>query len=183
LPHAAAEIDGVTRHFAPADRTVLAETAATPAAYAEATPGRFTFIHFVAHATASRASPLDSAIVLAEDGRPAYLSARTILTLPLQARLITVSACYSAGTRAYAGEGLVGLSWAFLRAGAHEVVAALWQVDDASTAELMTAMYQRLMAGETPAEALRAAKLAMLRSRSVYRKPYYWAPFVLYSGM
>jgi CHAT domain-containing protein/tetratricopeptide (TPR) repeat protein len=182
LPHAAAEIDGVSRHFAPADRTVLVGTAATPAAYAEATPGRFTFIHFVAHATASRTSPLDSAIVLAQDGRPAYLSARTILTVPLQARLITVSACDSAGTRAYAGEGLVGLSWAFLRAGAHEVVAALWQVDDASTAALMTGLYQRLMAGEQASEALRGAKLAMLQSTSVYRKPYYWASFVLYSG-
>lgn len=183
LPQAAAEIAGVSRHFAPADRTVLVGTAATPAAYAEATPGRFTFIHFVAHATASRTSPLDSAIVLAEDDRPAYLSARTILTLPLQARLVAISACDSAGTRAYAGEGLVGLSWAFLRAGAHEVVAALWQVDDASTAALMTGLYQRLMAGEEPAEALRAAKLAMLKSESVYRKPYYWAPFVLYSGV
>jgi CHAT domain-containing protein len=182
LPYAVTEIEGVARHFAPADRTVLVETAATPAAYAEATPGRFTFIHFVAHATASRTSPLDSAIVLADNDRPAYLSARTILTLPLRARLITVSACDSAGTRAYAGEGLVGLSWAFLRAGAHEVVAALWQVDDASTAALMTGLYQRLMAGEEPTEALRATKLAMLKSDSVYRKPYYWAPFVLYSG-
>lgn len=183
LPHATAEIDGVTRHFAPANRTVLVGTAATPANYAGAAPEQFTFIHFVAHATASRASPLDSAIVLAEDGRPAYLSARTILTRPLHARLITVSACDSAGARAYAGEGLVGLSWAFLRAGAHEVVAALWRVDDASTAELMTGMYQRLMAGETPPDALRAAKLAMLQSPSVYRKPYYWAAFVVYSGV
>jgi CHAT domain-containing protein len=183
LPHAAAEIDGVTRHFAPADRTVLVGTAATPANYANATRGQFSFVHFVAHATASRASPLDSAIVLAEEGRPAYLSARTILTLPLQARLITVSACDGAGARTYAGEGLVGLSWAFLRAGAHQVVAALWRVDDASTAQLMTGMYQGLMAGETPPDALRAAKLAMLQSRSVYRKPYYWAPFVVYSGL
>ena len=63
---------------------------------------------------------------------------------------MTISACYGAGTRAYTGEGLVGLSWAFLRAGAHNVVAALWEVDDASTPQLMGAMYRKLREGAPP---------------------------------
>ena len=183
LAHAAAEIDGVSRHFDGHDRTILVGASATPTAYAGANPGRFSFIHFVAHGVASRASPLDSVIVLSENGRPAYVYARDIVRTPLSARLVTISACDSAGARTYSGEGLVGLSWAFLRAGAHQVVGALWQVDDASTARLMESLYDQIGAGRPPADAMRAAKLAMLKSGSVYRKPFYWAAFVLYSGV
>lgn len=183
LAHAAAEIDGVARQFDAGRRTILAGAAATPAAYANASPGRFSFIHFVAHGVASRASPLDSVIVLSDNGRPAYVYARDIVRTPLAAMLVTISACESAGARTYSGEGLVGLSWAFLRAGAHEVVGALWPVDDASTAQLMESLYRQIRLGRTPADALRSAKLAMLRTGSTYRKPYYWAPFVLYAGV
>ncbi|HEX6462797.1 MAG TPA: CHAT domain-containing tetratricopeptide repeat protein [Vicinamibacterales bacterium] len=182
LTHAAAEIDGVARHFHVNAKTVLVGAAATPTAYANAHPGEFSFIHFVAHGVASRASPLDSVIVLSENGRPAYVYARDIIQTPLNARLVTISACESAGTRTYSGEGLVGLSWAFLRAGAHEVVGALWLVDDASTAQLMESLYEQIGKGQTPADAMRSAKLTMLNSGSIYRKPFYWAAFVLYSG-
>ncbi len=183
LAHASEEIDGVSRHFDAGDRTVLVGASATPTAYANAKPGQYTFIHFVAHGVASRASPLDSVIVLSENGHPAYVYARDIVRTPLTATLVTISACDSAGARTYSGEGLVGLSWAFLRAGAHEVVGALWQVDDASTAQLMGALYDKIGAGQAPADAIREAKLRMLRSGSIYRKPLYWAAFVLYSGL
>src|SRR5262249_20725559 len=112
----------------------------------------------------------------------AFVYARDIIRTRLTARLVTISACESAGARTYAGEGLVGLSWAFLRAGAHEVVGALWQVGDASTADVMESVYEQIGGGQAPADAMRAAKLAMLKSGSVYRRPFYWAAFVLYSG-
>ena len=89
------------------------------------------------------------------------------------------------GTRAYSGEGLVGLSWAFLRAGAHNVIGALWEVSDASTPQLMDALYRELSQGKDPATALRDAKLKLLHSAdsdSVFKKPFYWAPFQLYAG-
>jgi CHAT domain-containing protein len=98
---------------------------------------------------------------------------------------VTISACNGAGTRAYAGEGLVGLSWAFLRAGAHNVIGALWEVSDASsTPQLMDAMYAGIDKGQDPATALHNAKLAILHSSgaSVFKKPFYWAPFQLYTG-
>src|SRR5207253_229814 len=141
-----------------------------------------------AHGTASRLSPLDSAIVLskgsAEDDS-FKLYARDIIRHPLQADLVTISACYSSGERSYSGEGLVGLSWAFLRAGAHNVVAALWEVSDASTPQLMDSLYHELSQGKDPATALRDAKLRLLHSedaKSVFKKPFYWAPFQLYTG-
>ena len=102
--------------------------------------------------------PLDSAIILSPHGDTYKLYARDIARLPIHANLVTLSACRSAGSRTYAGEGLVGFAWAFLEAGAQNVVAGLWEVDDASTAKLMEAMYAQLRRGATPQQALRTAK-------------------------
>ncbi|HYK01031.1 MAG TPA: CHAT domain-containing protein [Thermoanaerobaculia bacterium] len=65
----------------------------------------------------------------------------------LTARLVTISNCSGAGSRTYAGEGLVGLAWAFLLAGAEQVIAALWEVDDDATAKLMDEMYAQIRRG------------------------------------
>jgi CHAT domain len=89
---------------------------------------------------------------------------------------VTISACDGVGERSYAGEGLVGLSWAFLRAGAHNVIASLWEVNDDSTPKLMDELYKGLRAGQDPATALRNAKLSLVRSAGIFRKPFYWAP-------
>jgi CHAT domain-containing protein len=76
----------------------------------------------------------------------------------------------------------VGLSWAFLRAGSRAVVAGLWDVTDRSTAGLMADFYQQLNQNRPPAEALRHAKLSLLRGAHPYGKPFYWGPFQLYAG-
>ena len=182
LPNAARELDLISRDFA-SDRTRRIEGAAAyPAAYAAAHPAEFSWIHFAAHAYANREDPLDSALILSRHGGSYALSAREIMEIPLNADLVTLSACRSAGAKTYSGEGLVGLSWAFLRAGAKNVVAGLWDVTDTSTASLMADFYQEMTRGATPAEALRAAKLRLIHSSGAYRKPFYWGPFQLYSG-
>lgn len=185
LPKAALEIESIARHFAPSQQQIFRREQASPPAYLTGKPERFSYIHFVAHGTASRLSPLDSAIVLskataADDSFKLY--ARDIIQHPLHAELVTISTCYGQGTRAYSGEGMVGLSWAFLRAGAHKVIGALWEVSDASTPQLMDQLYGNLKKGESPDAALRSAKLSLLRSGSAFRRPLYWAPFQLYAG-
>jgi CHAT domain-containing protein len=185
LPNAAAEMQRIQQHFSPDGQTVFGQTRAVPATYALSGPDQFRYIHFVAHGTASRLSPLDSAVILSpapQNPEDFKLYARDIVHHPLQARLVTISACYGAGLRTYVGEGLVGLAWAFLRAGAHNVIAALWQADDAATPLLMDRLYGELQAGATPDAALRTAKLSLIHSSSVYRKPFYWAAFQLYAG-
>ena len=177
LSHAAGEMASVTRRFGGRDQVVLAREAATPQAYRAAGPGRFTAIHFTAHAVANRESPLDSAVLLS--GGKLY--AREVMDVPLTADLVTVSACRGVGLRTYSGEGLVGFAWAFLRAGAGHVIAGLWDVNDQSTAALMDVLYRELAAGKPPAAALRAAKLSLIASPGNLRKPYYWAPFQLYT--
>ncbi|HMK28302.1 MAG TPA: CHAT domain-containing tetratricopeptide repeat protein, partial [Terriglobales bacterium] len=185
LPQAASEMASVGQRFATAERHVLAQAEATPAAYLDSNPARYSYIHFVAHGTASRLSPLDSAIVLSRsssENDSFKLYARDIIHRPLRAELVTISSCYGAGARSYSGEGLVGLSWAFLRAGAHNVIGALWDVSDASTPQLMDRMYAAIQSGKAPAEALRAAKLSLLHSQDSFSRPFYWAPFQLYTG-
>jgi CHAT domain-containing protein len=184
LPQAATEIQKIQPYFPQIRRTVLQGPQATPSAYLKSQPGRFSYLHFVTHGTASRARPLESAVILSkEPGGESYkLYAREIVAHPLHADLVTISACNGSGTRAYSGEGLVGLSWAFVRAGAHNVIGALWEVSDVSTPQLMDKMYAELAAGKDPATALRNAKLAFLHSHNVFAKPFYWAPFQLYSG-
>ena len=182
LSYAGEEISLISEHFSKDQETVLSGKEATPAAYFKAEPAHYGLIHFVAHGTASRISPLDSAVVLSQDGSSYNLYARDIAANRLQADLVTISACDSAGSRIYSSEGLVGLSWAFLRAGARRVIASLWEVNDASTPKLMDHLYSAITAGEEPAVALRNAKLSLLHSQSVYQRPFYWAPFVLYEG-
>jgi len=184
LPKAAVQMASVARHFPAGEQRVLSREQATPAAYLNSNPEQFSHIHFVAHGTASRMSPLDSAIVLSRGGAESdsfKLYARDIIGHPLRADLVTISACYGAGERSYSGEGLVGLSWAFLRAGAHNVIAALWEATDVSTEQLMSKFYDELDKGATPDAALRAAKLSLLRGRT-FHNPFYWAPFQLYAG-
>jgi CHAT domain-containing protein len=185
LPHAREEISDVAQHFEPAHRLVLTGAEANPAAYQRSQPAGFAYIHFVSHGVGSEVDPLDSAVILSTDPGAAAsykLYAREILNDPLHADLVTISSCYGAGGRSYSGEGLVGLTWAFLHAGSHHVIGALWEVSDASTPRLMSDLYDGLAHGVGPAGALRAAKLAMIHRGDVFRKPYYWGSFQLYAG-
>jgi CHAT domain-containing protein len=185
LANAATEVRDVRQHFAQQGQTVLTQAQAVPAAYAASRPEQFQYIHFVAHGTASRLSPLESAVVLSpppNSPQDFKLYARDIVQHRLNAKLVTISACYGSGARTYAGEGLVGLAWAFLRAGSHNVIGTLWQADDASTPLLMDRLYGELQAGKTPDVALRDAKLTLVHSANVYRKPFYWGAFQLYAG-
>ena len=179
LSYAPAEMSGVAKHFAAGGVSVVEGEDASPEGFRRAQPARFSVIHFTSHAVANVENPLDSAVILSGPEQAYKLYAREVASLPLTAELVTVSACRSAGERAYAGEGLVGFAWAFLRAGSRRVVAGLWDVDDRSTAALMDDLYARMSDGATPAVALREAKRALIRAG--YPKPYYWAPFQIFT--
>ena len=184
LPQAPVELQKIEHYFPEANRKVLEGKGATPAAYLNSNPEKFAYLHFVTHGTASVTRPLESAVILSSEGDSYKLYARDIVQRRLNAHLVTISACDGLGKRTYSGEGLVGLSWAFLRAGAHNVIGALWEVSDASTPQLMDSLYDGLSQGKDPATALRDAKLRLLHSAdtsSVFKKPFYWAPFQLYA--
>jgi hypothetical protein len=94
------------------------------------------------------------------------------------ARLVVLSSCESAGGRARVGEGVAGLTTAFLVAGAPSVVATLWPVDDRVTVHLMDRFYAGLAAGKGASDALQAAQ-EELRAQAETAHPFYWAGFVL----
>jgi CHAT domain-containing protein/Tfp pilus assembly protein PilF len=180
LPHAAAELENLGREFGPQYAVVLSKERATPERVKEELSGAYGYVHFAAHATANALRPLESSVVLTGRNGAGKLYARDLAGVRLKARLVTLSACSAAGSKVLHGEGLVGLAWAFMQAGAEDVVASLWNVEDATTATLMEAMYRQLRLGRSPEQALREAKLVLLRSGSAARKPYYWGAFLLF---
>ncbi|HET8549420.1 MAG TPA: CHAT domain-containing protein, partial [Bryobacteraceae bacterium] len=122
-----------------------------------------------------------SAIILSRENNAYKLYVRDIAAARLRADLVTISACRSAGARAFSGEGLVGFAWGFLHAGARGVIAGMWEVSDRHTAELMETLYRSLAAGQKPASALRESKLRFVQAGGNLRKPYNWAAFQLYT--
>jgi CHAT domain-containing protein len=181
LPGAAAEVAELRKRYATVAPAVFTGKDASPAAYRAAGPGRYSVIHFAAHAEANSEKPLESAVVLSRAGDSFKLYASEVVDIPIHADLVTLSGCRGAGVRAYAGEGLMGFAWAFLHAGARAVVAGLWDVSDGVTAPLMANFYDGVLARKTPAAALREAKLRLLREGK-YRKAFYWGAFQTYIG-
>jgi CHAT domain-containing protein len=111
-------------------------------------------LHFATHGVLD-AAPLLSCIVLAEGDT---IDVWELLGLPLDADLVTISACDSAGSPDTPGGELVGLGWLTLAAGARAVVASLWKVSELSTALVMRAFYGALHTGQPPRAALAAAQ-------------------------
>jgi CHAT domain-containing protein/Flp pilus assembly protein TadD len=184
LEFASTEISEIASAMSAAQPVVVKGASATPASYSASQPADFGFIHFSAHAAAAalRESALDSSVILSGPPDKCRLMARDVAQIHLNAELVTVSACRSAGSRTYAGEGLVGFAWAFMKAGAKNVIAGLWDVNDQSTVRLMSGLYSGLAKGQREADALRSAKLALIHGGGSYAKPFYWAPFELYTA-
>lgn len=138
-------------------------------------------LHFATHAVAE---PSFSGLILSRfdaEGRSVdgVLRAHEIDRLGLRPELVTLSACRTAMGEELPGEGLLGLSRAFLSAGASRVLASLWPVDDRATAELMTRFYGHLLVdGEPASRALQRAQRSLRRSAE-WSAPHYWGAFVL----
>jgi CHAT domain-containing protein len=181
LAEAERQVGAIARRFPAGSRDVRVGAMATEAAVKSAA-GRSRIVHIAAHGMLDAGSPMYSALLLApsadEDGR---LEARELVELDLGGSLVVLSACETARGRVSAGEGLIGLSWAALVAGARRVVVSQWKVDAASTTDLMTAFYRHLGGGADEARALQRAALEVSR-KPAYRHPFYWAAFTVVGG-
>jgi CHAT domain-containing protein len=141
-------------------------------------------LHFATHGLLNRRNPRLSGLLLSlygPDGqaRNGFLRAEQVERLPLRADLVTLSACHTALGEPLRGEGLIGLTHAFLKAGASRVIVSLWEVEEQATTDLMTRFYTAHMAhGRPVAAALREAQLA-LRVASPGVPPADWAAFVV----
>jgi CHAT domain-containing protein len=145
--------------------------------------GQYRYLHFATHGYLDTERPELSALVLSQfdgEGRPVdgFLRVNDIYNSRLQADLVVLSACQTGLGKEVRGEGLMGLTRAFLYAGVPRVVVSLWSVDDRATAELMASFYRSLLRdGKSPSEALLDAQQE-LRKHKEWQSPYYWAAFV-----
>jgi len=141
----------------------------------------FSVLHFATHGLVDEESPDLSQVFLGkseqEDGN---LFAGEIYNLRLNADLVTLSACEVGLGKLTKGEGLIGLSRAFLYAGAKNLVVSLWKVSDESTARLMINFYTNHLTYKqlSYGQAMRQAKLSLIQDKS-YARPYYWAAFIV----
>jgi CHAT domain-containing protein len=144
----------------------------------------YRYVHFATHGYLDTSRAGLSAIVLSlvdENGKPqdGFLRTHDIYNLKLPAELVVLSACETGLGKDVKGEGLEGLTRGFMYAGARRVIVSLWNVNDKATAALMQRLYVGMLKKKmTPAAALRAAQMEMLRVKQ-WESPYYWAPFLM----
>jgi CHAT domain-containing protein len=181
LPRTRDEVQYIASLF-PADRTKLyLGKDSTEDAVKRESLRRYRRLHFATHSLVDEVSPSRSAVVLTLNNNPeedGFLEVNEISDLDLDCDLVVLSACQTGRGQLLSGEGIVGLSRAFLYAGARSVVVSLWSVSDISTGRLMKTFYQHLAGNLSNSAALRLAKLQMLQSGTETRHPYYWAPFI-----
>jgi CHAT domain-containing protein/tetratricopeptide (TPR) repeat protein len=145
---------------------------------------KYRYVHFATHGYLDTQRADLSAIVLSmldAQGKPqdGFLRVHDVYNLKLPAELVVLSACETGLGKDVTGEGLEGLTRGFMYAGARRVVVSLWNVNDKATARLMQRLYaEMLRSNKTPAAALRAAQIEMLRIKQ-WESPYYWAAFVM----
>lgn len=179
------EAEAIAALVPPRQRLLALDFAASSATATGTALRQYRFVHFATHAFINNAHPNLSGIVLSlvdEEGRPqdGFLHVHDVFNMRLPAELVVLSACRTGLGKDVKGEGMVGMTRAFMYAGARRMVVSLWSVNDRATAELMTRFYRKMLdgKGERPAAALRAAQVEMWKEGS-WRSPYYWGAFVL----
>jgi CHAT domain-containing protein len=185
LPGASQEVATIQR-LAGADAQVLTGGAATESAFRRLGPSR-RVLHLATYGVLNKQNPLFSFVKLAPDGaEDGRLEVHEVFGLHLAADLVVLSACQTGlGSGALAdvpaGDDWVGLTRAFLHAGARHVVATLWAVDDWATAALMERFYGPPYVAVEPARALAESQRALLATPASAH-PFYWAGFVAVGG-
>lgn len=169
IPFALQEATAVSHHL-PQARLHLGEQATLRNLQRDA--AGCALLHLACHGLFRRDNPFFSALKL-HDG---WLTAADVLQLRLPGAFVALSACESGRSEVIGGDELLGLTHAFLGAGAAGLLVSLWLVEDETTAALMTHFYQQLAQGSGHAAALRHAQLTL---KEEHPHPYHWAPFIL----
>ncbi|MDP3507014.1 MAG: CHAT domain-containing protein [Candidatus Melainabacteria bacterium] len=192
LPYAEREVKKISELFGVDKSFVKFGNEATKDTLRQFAP-KSSVIHLATHGLIDEERPMDSAVLLATSGDDdGILSVKDILQLPpLKAKLVTLSACQT-GRGKITGDGVAGLSRAFIIAGTPSVLVTLWNVDDVMTEYQMEAFYREYLKGEHKARALRDAQLKTIAfmekglvvsgaaaAVKIRANPRYWAAFQL----
>jgi CHAT domain-containing protein len=185
LPESVREAQQLGQIYSGAASAVFVEKQATKERWKAAAPD-YRILHLAVHGVLDGSNPLYSYLALGSDSKSpenGRLTAREILGTNLHADLAVLSACESARGNFRFGEGLIGMSWAFLVAGTPAIVVSQWKVDSASTRQLMVTFHTNLRDSGSAAltgraRSLQRAAIELLHSPE-YGHPFYWAGFVL----
>lgn len=182
LLHAEEEAREIAELYGRSNVMLVSGAAATEQQFTAAAPQQ-DVIHFAGHAISDKVRPENSRLLFATaDGVTGVMHASEIARLNLErTRLVVLSACSTIREEA-AGEQKPSIADAFLAAGAPEVVGALWEIEDSSARNFFTRLHSAVASGHSPAEAVRDAQLAIVRSGSRHAHPFYWAPFEVLGG-
>lgn len=189
LPEAEVEARTLAQIFGPGRSAVFVGAKADERVFKSLAP-KYRVIHFATHGVIDDRQPLYSYLLLSkaegDQNDDGLLEAREIMNLNLRADLAVLSACETARGRIGAGEGVVGMSWAFFAAGCRATVVSQWKVNSAGASDLMIAFYRNLKKPNgqdrmSKAGALRAAALEMMKDYR-YRHPFHWAAFIVVGG-
>lgn len=184
LPFSRREASAIARLQPESKRLVALDFQACKAIACGTDAGKARIVHFATHGRLDTARPELSGLVLSlvgADGRPqdGFLRSLELYRQHWAAELVVLSGCQTALGKEMRSEGLLGLTAGFMQAGARQVLASLWKVDDAATASLMTWFYDGLLKERlSPAAALRRAQNIMRRDKR-WRSPVFWGAFIL----
>jgi CHAT domain-containing protein len=183
LPYSREEVLSIRKLFPSAESKIYLGAEAREETVKSEKLADFRYVHFASHGFLDETKPGRSGILLAHDPQSSedgVLQMDEIMRLKMNADLVTLSACSTGLGKFVNGEGVLGLTRAFFYAGARNVAVSLWNVNDSATATLMRNFYRNLNRGLPKGEAMRQAKLAMLRgSQASWQHPYFWAAFVV----
>ena len=180
LVNTGTEANGIAELFNPDNVSLYTRETANKNNLMKEDLSQYKYIHFATHGLVNNDKPQFSSLALCYDFTGSNeLQVREIFELKLNADMVVLSACNTALGKEMKGEGIIGLTRAFLVAGSKRAVVSLWSVADKSTSEFMIDFYRYIKEGKTITQSLREAKLNMINSKE-YTHPYYWAPFVLF---
>lgn len=187
LPETLSEAQSIAALFNPSDNSLFVGQQANRSNVLKFNPemSDYRYLLFAVHGLLPNEVKglVQSSLVLSNVEDEAYLTMADAFTLQLNADFINLSACNTGGGKKIKGEGIMGLSRAFMYAGTQAIGVTLWSVESASAENLSVGIFRNLKAGKQAGEALRQIKLKMITGKANkprYRHPFYWAPFVMY---
>lgn len=179
LPETRIEIEQISALVTTGQHRIFLGEYASETAFKNLHNTQARYVHLATHGLIAGEIPglSEPSLLLTPDGvNDGRLTLSEVEALRISTEITVLSACNTGSGRLSDGEGVLGLSRAFLVAGSRNVVMSLWPVDSEVTVDLMYAFYRELSAGQEASSALRAAALEV---RVSYPHPYYWAPFSL----
>jgi CHAT domain-containing protein len=156
---------------------------ATESAF-RAEAGKFDVIHLAMHTVLNEKDPMKSGMIFTkvdDSDEEIYLTTYDIYGIPLKAKMVVLSSCYTGAGVLSAGEGVLSLARGFIFAGGKSVIMSLWEVNDKSGTDIIKSFYINLKAGRSKSSSLRKARMEFLKNADMLRShPYFWSTLVIY---